>query len=641
MIFNPRRSFSTKLSFWTVLMAVPVFFVSVELYFRKSHQMILDKSVERANGVLNTTMHRMRRYLATAETATSVNSWILEKSLNASTSEDFTRRIIFFHPYLDVCAVGIEPGATKESPGSFLSYSIRQGNSITSSTLKDYDCSNLEWYRRPYQSKKAEWVIYSDSAQQLNLHENSMMAYFSKPLYNTDNQTVGVISSGISLKHISRILSEEKPYPNSYFILIDENGRYVGHPDSTLLFSKTIFNMADALNHSDLIALGYEMVNGNKGHMSVVINEEPSLVCFKPVVGTTWSLAIVCSDSDILHDYHRFTYIVVALLIIGLIIIVLYCNKMVSRSFYPLRKLVGETQEITQGNINIVIPRSKRTDYIGTLQNSYVSMLESLRHYRDSVCDASEKAQRYNDELEKATQLVVEADKQKTAFMQNMTHQLRTPLNIIMGYSQILNISSTGQIDIGKISEENLKNITRTMLHNAQQLNRLVLMLFHSSELGRSESEQFTMQDSVLVNQALTDVIGYIKHIEPDINIQFISKVPDDLTILTNKEYLYLCLGELLHNATKYSDRYHIVGRIELTDTTIRYIVEDTGKGIPQEIRDTLFEFFTKRDEYSEGLGLGLPLIKRHAHNLGGSFYLDSEYTKGCRFIFELPITHS
>lgn len=641
MKFNTQWSFSTKLSFWTVLMAVPVFFVSVELYFRRSHQMILDKSVERANGVLNTTMHRMRRYLVTAETATNANSWILEKSMNSDYFKEFTNRIIFYHPYLDACTIGIEPGSMKDTSSAVLCTSIRQGNSISTSLQEANNYFNDEWYKRPYESKQAEWVVYNDSANQFNLQDNHTMAFYSKPIYNSKNQFVGVVSTGISLIHISRILSEKKPYPNSYFILIDEKGRYVGHPDSTRLFNKTIFNVTDVQNHSDLIALGYKMTNGNSGHMSVVINEEPSLVCFKPVAGTTWNLAIVCPDSDILNDYHRFTYIVIALLIIGLIIIVLYCHKMVSRSFYPLRKLVGETQEIAQGNMNVIIPRSKRIDHIGTLQNSYVTMLESLRHYMNSVRDASEKAQQFNEELEKATQLVLEADKQKTAFMQNMTHQLRTPLNIIMGYSQILNISDTGHIDIESISEENLKNITCTMCHNAKQLNRLVLMLFHSSDIGSSESDQFILKDTIPVNQALKDIVDYVLNLESNINIQIITEVPDDLNIITNKKYLYLSLGELLINATKYSDGKHIVARTTLTDTTVRYIIEDTGKGIPLENREHLFEFFTKIDDYSEGLGLGLPLTKRHARNLGGKFYLDPNYTKGCRFIFELPITHS
>ena len=97
-------------------------------------------------------------------------------------------------------------------------------------------------------------------------------------------------------------------------------------------------------------------------------------------------------------------------------------------------------------------------------------------------------------------------------------------------------------------------------------------------------------------------------------------------------------MAEVLLNAVKYSDRQHIVARVNRTDTTIRFIIEDTGKGIVETDREKIFRFFTKVDDFSEVLGLGMPLTMRHARNLGGSFTLDLDYHDGCRFIFELPL---
>ena len=75
------------------------------------------------------------------------------------------------------------------------------------------------------------------------------------------------------------------------------------------------------------------------------------------------------------------------------------------------------------------------------------------------------------------------------------------------------------------------------------------------------------------------------------------------------------------------------------TDTTVRFIVEDRGKGISQADHDLMFKFFAKVDDLSEGLGLGLPLAKRHVQTLGGDLILDETFTDGCRFIIELPLT--
>jgi signal transduction histidine kinase len=96
-------------------------------------------------------------------------------------------------------------------------------------------------------------------------------------------------------------------------------------------------------------------------------------------------------------------------------------------------------------------------------------------------------------------------------------------------------------------------------------------------------------------------------------------------------------LRELLYNAAKYSDGKHLTVRITQTDSTVRFIVEDTGTGISEEEQKKIFKPFAKVDDLSEGLGLGLPLAKRHAISLGGDILLDSSYHAGCRFIVEMP----
>jgi signal transduction histidine kinase len=96
-------------------------------------------------------------------------------------------------------------------------------------------------------------------------------------------------------------------------------------------------------------------------------------------------------------------------------------------------------------------------------------------------------------------------------------------------------------------------------------------------------------------------------------------------------------LRELLFNAAKYSDGQHIILRIYETVSTICYTVEDTGPGIGNELHVLIFKPFTKVNDLSEGLGLGLPLAKRHAQSLGGDLIYDESYHDGCRFILQIP----
>ena len=111
------------------------------------------------------------------------------------------------------------------------------------------------------------------------------------------------------------------------------------------------------------------------------------------------------------------------------------------------------------------------------------------------------------------------------------------------------------------------------------------------------------------------------------------------MLIKTNQLFLMRSLRELLYNSAKYSDRQNIRFIVHNTGKGIQFIVEDTGKGIPEAVQGIIFKFFAKGDDLSEGLGLGLPLAKRHAQTLGGDLTLDANYKEGCRFVLELPLT--
>jgi signal transduction histidine kinase len=163
-------------------------------------------------------------------------------------------------------------------------------------------------------------------------------------------------------------------------------------------------------------------------------------------------------------------------------------------------------------------------------------------------------------------------------------------------------------------------------------------MLFDSSDTGFTEELKAHQFDMVRCNDVAREAISYLKEHYPEVKTEFTSEVPDDFYIQTSQLYLMRCLRELLYNSAKYSDGKHIRLQISKTAHTIRFIEEDKGAGISDADRDLMFKFFEKVNDLSEGLGLGLPLAKRHAINLGGDLWLDDTYHEGCRFIIEIPL---
>ena len=224
-----------------------------------------------------------------------------------------------------------------------------------------------------------------------------------------------------------------------------------------------------------------------------------------------------------------------------------------------------------------------------------------------------------------------EADRQKTIFIQDVTHQIRTPLNIIMGFAQVLRNSN------GEIPHDEVKKIVDMMDHNAKTLSRMLLMLYDCSDAGASVELQIHTDEMVSCNEVANESINYTRKHFPEINVRLESDLPDAYRLRTNRLYLMRTLRELLYNAAKYSNGAIVLFRIQDTGNTIRFIVEDQGPGMSEAYQEKMYEPFTKVNELSEGLGLGLPLCKRHSRSLGGDLFLDTSYHDGCRFILELP----
>ena len=636
------RHLSAKLSLGVLILAIPVFIASLGILFVKSSENIRKEAAEHAESVLNTSMHRIERHLNALVTATNVNAPEVTANLNPDSLLALTHRILRLNVHVDGCSISMEPDIFPKYGRHYSAYSIRKGDSIISVIEKPYDYFQRPWYKSPLEKGEACWVDYYDESNLPELTLNGMVASYSKPIYNHDGKLLGVISSDLSLERMSKLIASVKPYPNAYFMMLGEGGRYLLHPDATRLFKKTIFTGVSPREHPDIIALGHDMMVDNSGRMEVVLDGVPSLVCYMALPGTPWSLALVCPNEDIMSSYHQFVKIVIIILCIGLLVILFLGNRAVSHAVRPLKQLLLKTQSIAGGNMEVYIPVSKREDAVGRLQNSFAKMLQSLNFHIGITRYVTEQTQQRNEELAEATRQVAEADKRKTTFIQNVTHQIRTPLNIVIGFAQVLRDAVAEKANNGDkyagLSEEDVKRIGSTMTHNAVLIQRMVAMLFDSSDLGLSEELNSVPHDTVRCNDVVREAIEHVKYYYADINIGFETKLDDDFSILTNHIYLKRSLSEILYNAAKYSDGQHVTARVSRIGNTVRFIIEDRGKGITEEECDSVFEPFMKVDTLSEGLGLGLPLSKRHILTLGGELTLDASYHDGCRIIITLPI---
>ncbi len=613
-----------------MLLAIVVFIASLGVMFVQSRYLLRKEATERVTSLLDNTVLRVRSYMNTVETATNSNDWMAQEFLNPDSLLTFSHRLVLLNSHVNGCSITTEPDVFP-GLGPFSAYSIREGDSIITMKEAAYDYYNQIWYKKPKNQARPCWTDPYNDYNDKSLYSKDIIASYCKPLYLENGRFVGVISSDLSFRRLKEQVAGELPYPNTYFALINREGQFIIHPDSTKEMNKTLFEDLDVETQPDLIALGHEMTTGKKGHMRVTLYDTSCLVCYQPVPDTNWCLALVVPDNDILQAYYRLAYVIVPLIIIGLIIILFISWRMVALSIEPLNQLLKQAQALASGNYEERIAHTKRQDAVGKLQNSFATMQESLDRHVNDIKRANEEVKRSNEELLKATKLAENADHQKTLFIQDVTHQIRTPLNIIMGFAQVLRDSE------GEIPHDEVKKIVDMMAHNTRILSRMVLMLYDSSDTGASDELRMHKDEMVSCNDVVYKSISFTREHFPEINVTIESDVPDSYRIPTNELYLMRTLRELLYNAAKYSDGAVVLVKVQETPKTIRFIVEDHGPGMSESYYDQMFEPFTKVNELSEGLGLGLPLSKRHSQNLGGDLTLDTSYHDGCRFILELP----
>jgi len=625
-----RESLALKLDITVLVLSVLIFGLSLGVLYQHSGNAIKKEAVQRATILLHTTAQRLASLLGTIETATNATSWMITEHWQPDSLLAFTRRIVALNANVNGCSITAEPNEFPQYGRYFSAYTIREGDSITTVREKPYDYHEKVWYKTAHDHRRASWVDPFDDFQEGTLYSKEMIASYSMPLYNAKGRLLGVIATDVALSMLANTIDVEKPSPNAYFLMLGKDGHYFVHPDSTRIASQTIFSGLDVNRQSDLVALGYEMTLGTSGVRKVNVEGKPCYVCFEPVPGTMWSIAFVCPERDMLQRYNHLGYILVPLIAIGLLVIMLLCRRIVKQAISPLSQLVEKTQRLAEGHYDEPIIRTTREDAVGQLQNSFSQMQESLNRHIGEINRANADRIRRNEELIAARRQAEEAARQKMAFIQNMSHQIRTPLNIIMGFAQVL------QNESGSISFEEAKPIASMMDHNAKTLTRMVAMLYDSSDTGRRNVLRMVGEE-ISCNELARRCILYIKDHFPDLTVTLDTSVPDSLKIRSYIYYLERSIRELLFNSAKYSDGEHICLRVSAKDDKVVFITEDTGPGISEDNRIRMFDSFVKIDDLSEGLGLGLPLVKQHIATLRGELTLDNEYKKGCRFIIVLP----
>jgi methyl-accepting chemotaxis protein/sigma-B regulation protein RsbU (phosphoserine phosphatase) len=303
------------------------------------------------------------------------------------------------------------------------------------------------WYTEPMETGKVCWTDPSEDKE----NDGSIIS-LCLPIYGKSSQNIpgnslrnthviGVMAVDLPLSLLSEVMLNAKPSPNSYCILLGQNGSYIVHPNPQTLANKTVFAQAEYSNNPDLRRALEAMLTGRDGIDSFKKDGKRWFIFYKSfqrsytpgrsMEDLNWSLGIVYLKADSYGALDHLFYFVLAVAFVSLLVFYMLVRYVTRRQLNPLRILTRSAKRMTSGHYDEIVPESKRNDEIGLLQNDFRQMQQSLAARVNELNSMTATLQERSKVLRKAYSQAHEADRMKTHFLHDMTNQMTIPSGII------------------------------------------------------------------------------------------------------------------------------------------------------------------------------------------------------------------
>jgi len=435
------RTLSFRLSLTVIAALATLLLVALLIIFVFSRKAVKEEALMDASQTLEATMQRIDNILLKVEQSSGNIYWKMLPYIHQPEKlELYTRKLVETTPYIIDCDITWD----------------------TDSAAAD--------------SIFTGWI---------NPEEKNVKAIttFRLPVFD-GRRKVGVMDVDVSLAHISKLVLEAKPSPNSFCTLLKNDGTVIVHPDSVAL-NKNILEFVKN-GHPSMAEAAQAMLNGGTGYKYFDLDGEDYYVFYKPferaeVMGRAmsklgWSAGIIYPEDDIFGDYNRLLYTVLIIAVIGLILLFLSCRFYIRHQLLPLRRLEKSAQHIAEGDYDKPIRYSRRRDEVGRLQNHFREMQQSLATRMGEMKQLSETLKERGEELQATYEQAQAAERMKTNFLYNMSDQMMSPVEGIR--KRVQTISNTN----GKLTEEETNQLVDGIQQRGEKVTALLNQLIAESE---------------------------------------------------------------------------------------------------------------------------------------------------------------
>ncbi|MEG4573133.1 ATP-binding protein [Microcoleus sp. N3A4] len=636
----------------------------------------------------------------------------LLKMDNLSAWEKYLWRQVQLYPYINYTSVSNEKGdyrsgeqmsngsrtmnVIEKSTGlNFYSYNTNErGDRTTVATIvKNFNNRQHPAYKSAVKAGKPTW-----SSVYVSLLEPTLIISALQPAYSEKNQLEGVLSAALRLDHFGRFLNSLKVGKSGQTFIIDRQGTLLAtstteKPFRTKANKKQLFKVEESSNPFTQATAKYLTAQFQKLDqiqkselLSFEIDKKRQflkVLPFQDGKGLDWLIVVVVPEADFTKEIDANTRTAVLLCFAALgvaVAIGILTSRWVTN---PISILNTAAKNIAKGEWDKTV-ESERSDELGELAKSFNSMAQQLQQSFETL---EHRVQERTAELAVAKDKAEVANQAKSTFLANMSHELRSPLNAILGFSQLMTRSQT----LSPEHQENISIISSSGEHLLTLINNVL-------DLSKIESGRTTLNPHKIdLYRLLNDLEDMFQLKADDNHLQLVFDRSPDVPQYVEIDELKLrqILINLLNNALKFTCEggvwirvsKHSAGRSqqvegdrvylseELTNTEVaasnnreisqlsksknaifatpndeaasassfflHFEVEDTGPGIATNELDNLFEAFVQTQtgkDSQEGTGLGLPISRKFVELMGGEMSVCSAVGKGTNFKFYIQV---
>ncbi|WP_019509438.1 hybrid sensor histidine kinase/response regulator [Pleurocapsa sp. PCC 7319] len=467
-----------------------------------------------------------------------------------------------------------------------------------------------------------------------------------KAIRQEPSEIEGVVMLCSELSDLAEQIGQLQFGETGYVILVDQTGKVLAHPNSALISGTQLHN----LNRYPPVK---NILEGRDGFFSFVDYKDIRWISYGTNLDNGWKITIVQREAEFFkneQEFNRLAYLVGLVAVITVCILTwLLANYLIQ----PIGKLTKAATELSKGKLDGEV-EINRQDELGILAGAFNLMASRLK---TSFKELEHRVRQRTAELNKAKKAAEKANQTKDRFLARISHELRSPLNTIISYADILqkNPSSNGYYPSSKLedqvkSTQELKVIRESGIY-------LLNLIEDILDFSKAKANKIELNPTYLKWHSFLDATLAMVQLgaqEKQILLEY--ETVDNLTTgaWVDQKRLQQVLINLLNNAIKFTDQGQVTLKVSVLQTTevldvndsrpqqkLRFEVIDTGVGISSKHLEKIFQPFEQvstPEQQINGTGLGLSISKQIVELMGGQLNVKSQLGVGSIFWFDISL---